>query len=104
VKKISLVATIGLSVLLAINCSPSKKSITHTTPTVPTSTNNIDESMLAQGKTLWETKCISCHKLYPPESRPKEKWEAVLPKMLRLSKLDETQAKAVRSYIFSQIR
>ncbi len=38
-----------------------------------------------EGKTLYETKCNTCHSLKNPTSYSEEKWTAIVPKMVSMS-------------------
>jgi len=65
---------------------------------------HFNEEQLEEGKTIWQGACGKCHKLFPPESRDIEKWENVLPRMAKRSKLDDTAAAKVRAYLLVHAR
>ena len=65
---------------------------------------NYTSAELEEGKMLWESKCDRCHKLYLPESHSKARWEAILPRMSKRSKLNEDEAGKVRGYIMAHAK
>jgi len=92
-----------LGILLAItasSCSSSRKT-TVTTKTNHQPTASLSQSDLEQGKHLWESNCDRCHKLYAPEARTRQQWELILPRMVKRSKLSDTDGEKVRGYIMS---
>lgn len=109
-KTITLCALATLSIVM-VNCSSSKK-----TAAIPGASNaspeikvaearkNYSEDQMAEGKVLWESNCDKCHKLFTPESRDVEKWEAVLPRMVKRSKLTDQQAGMVRAYLITHAK
>ena len=106
-KKNTVIISLLLSLSLASTCSTSKKTTAskngnrnETEIKVP----NYTPAELAEGKTLWESKCDRCHKLYLPESFTKAKWEGILPRMNKRSKLNEEDAGKVRGYIMTHAK
>lgn len=57
---------------------------------------------MEEGKRLWQQRCADCHKLYTPESRTVKKWDQILPRMSKRSKLTEIEAGKVRAYIITK--
>ncbi len=93
--------SIALSVGVFSACSSSKKAATGTAKTEGIIERTYTTAELEEGKMLWESNCDRCHKLYLPESRTKEKWDRILPRMVKRSKLDSEQGGKVRGYIMS---
>lgn len=107
-KKTLTLLTLAVLSVVMVNCSSTKKA--STIPGASTATpearvaeakKNYSEDQMAEGKTLWETNCNKCHKLYAPESRNVDKWEAVLPRMVKRAKMTDTQAGMVRAYLIT---
>lgn len=94
--------SVVLSAAVLSACSSSKKTTSDTvkkTEEIPE--HKYTAAELQEGKMLWESHCDRCHKLYLPESRTKEKWDRILPRMVKRSKLDAEKAGKVRGYIMS---
>ncbi len=111
-KIITLLSFATLSVFL-VNCSSGKKTAVTTpaenvekTPAdkVAEIRKNYTAQQLEEGKTIWQGSCDKCHKLYLPESRSVQKWENVLPRMSKRSKLSDEQAGLVRAYIIANAK
>ena len=107
-KTITLFAVIAGS-LLMMNCS-SGKSSAGTTPAMSAESKvaavkkNFSAQQLEEGKTLWQGNCDRCHKLFTPDSRDVEKWERVLPRMIKRSKLTDMQGQMVRAYLLTNAK
>lgn len=65
---------------------------------------NYSEAELEEGKLVWQSSCAKCHKLHTPESRNVDKWERILPRMAKRSKLDDVAAGKVRAYVLAHAR
>lgn len=96
----------SLSVLISVTvlsaCSSSKKTASGTAKkTEETATRNYTAAELEEGKMLWEKHCDRCHKLYLPQNYTVKKWENILPRMFKRSKLEGDNAGKVRGYIMS---
>lgn len=65
---------------------------------------NFTEADMAEGKSLWQTNCNKCHKLYEANDYNVGKWENVLPRMNKRAKLDDTQAGKVRAYLLANAK
>ena len=107
-KKYIIITSVLASITLATACSSTKKTTAskrsgsekETEIKVP----NYTVAELEEGKGIWEAKCDRCHKLYSPESYTKTKWEGILPRMNKRSKLNEDEAGKVRGYIMSRAK
>ena len=60
---------------------------------------NFTTTQMDEGKVLFQGNCSKCHKLFEPGSRTVDKWENVLPRMAKRSKLTEAQEGLVRAYL-----
>ncbi len=58
-----------------------------------------DASLLAAGKTIYETKCTRCHGMKPTISYSSERWDSILKLMASKSKLTETETQQVTAYV-----
>jgi cytochrome c5 len=95
------------------SCSASKKasadSSMNTTATTPEAkvaevNRKYTQQQMSEGKTLWQNNCAKCHKLFAPETRNVEKWEGVLPRMVKRAHLTDEQAGMVRAYLLSNAK
>ncbi len=91
------------STIFMTACSSSKKT---SSEPVTRKKNEIEvrhysAAELEEGKTIWQSSCDRCHKLYKPESYTKTQWEKILPRMVKRSKLDMEQGGKVRGYLMS---
>lgn len=106
-KKLLVLFSFAAITVVFVQCA-SKKTTTTTEMSdeakVAEVKKNYSDEQLAEGKTLWETKCNKCHKLYAPDSRTVSKWENILPRMNNRSKLDEKQGALVRAYILANTK
>jgi cytochrome c5 len=112
-KKIIVITTLVILSVGMANCSSSRKaaagsamSTTATTPEdkVAEVKRKYTEQQMAEGKTLWQSNCNKCHKLFEPESRNVAKWEAVLPNMVKRAHLTDAQGGMVRAYILANAK
>jgi cytochrome c5 len=99
-KLVTIVSCLGAAVLLA-NCTPKKVTTTEMTTEqkVADVKKNFTPAQMDEGKVLFQDNCGKCHKLFDPGSRTVDKWENVLPRMAKRSKLTEIQESMVRAYL-----
>lgn len=97
---------IGLSATL-FACT-AKKATTASKAAAPAASDvvaEIDSKYTAaqkeEGKTVWQTNCQKCHKLYEPQSHSIAKWEKILPRMSKKAKLSVEDAGKVRAYVLT---
>lgn len=102
-KKLVTTLALGTFILAMVNCSPkaSKSVSTEPAPTAEQMKANFSEEQMAQGKTIWESNCNRCHKLFAPESRDNEKWDRVLKRMIPKAKLSPEDGALVRAYLIA---
>lgn len=90
----------ALSVLAA--CS--SKKLATTTPAAETPAVSTLPPEQAEGKTIFQGKCGSCHTLFPPSSRNVASWEKILPPMARKAKLTDDEAAKVHAYVMAHAK
>jgi uncharacterized protein YcfL len=61
----------------------------------------ITQNDLEEGRTIFNTACVSCHSYEKPTSRTEEKWVHILDEMAPKAKLDANQKKKVLEYVLS---
>lgn len=66
--------------------------------------SNYTEAQMEEGRRVYQGSCGKCHKLFTPESRGVEKWEKVLPRMVKRSKLDDAAGGMVRAYLLAHAK
>lgn len=102
-KKLIVTAVLGTFVIGMINCSP-KVAESVTAGPVPTSAEvkaQYSADQLDHGKTIWQSNCNKCHKLFEPESRDPEHWNKILKRMIPRAKLSASDAQLVRAYLIA---
>jgi cytochrome c5 len=104
-KKLITLTFIAGTVLFA-QCTPKKTATGSMTDAqkVADVKKNFTEAQMEEGKTIWQGACDKCHKLFEPESRSVDKWERVLPRMTKRSKLDDAQSAKVRAYLIAHAK
>jgi mono/diheme cytochrome c family protein len=53
----------------------------------------------AQAERLYRSKCSACHRAYPPSSRDRAAWGAILPKMASRAKLSDEERARISAYL-----
>jgi mono/diheme cytochrome c family protein len=59
---------------------------------------------IAAGKTIFETRCNRCHDLKIVDAYTTERWSSILPTMIPRARLNDEQAKELRSYVMAGAR
>jgi mono/diheme cytochrome c family protein len=59
---------------------------------------------IAAGKVLFETRCNRCHDLKIVDVYSPERWATILPTMIPRARLNEDQAKQLRSYVMANAK
>jgi mono/diheme cytochrome c family protein len=98
--------TIILSLIVAavlVSCK-SKTNTTAADKTLGTSpafsgNKNLTASMLAEGKSIFENSCATCHSLPNPEKYSDEKWVGIMKWMAPKAKLSDEQSALVYNYV-----
>ena len=105
-KKILSILMLSVFVLLMTQCA-TKASKAITAGPVPTPEQikaDYTTAQLDKGKTIWESSCNKCHKLFEPDSRTPEKWNNVLKRMIPRAKLNMEDGKLVRAYLIANAK
>ena len=63
-------------------------------------TTEFPSSEIAEGSTLFVSKCGRCHKLPEIDKHSQEQWKKIIPSMAKKAKLDATQESNVMNYVF----
>lgn len=92
----SLFASATFILVLLASCTP-KASTVAEAPKSATST----AEQIAQGKTIYETSCKRCHKLYEPTQFTSVEWVGIMNAMAPKAKLTEEQHQWVYDYVVS---
>lgn len=102
-KKILTTVILGSFVLLMVNCSPKvgEKVTKGPVPSISDIKMAYSSDQLDQGKMIWQSHCNKCHKLYAPDSRPADKWNSILTRMITKAKLNVSEGKLVRAYLIA---
>jgi cytochrome c5 len=58
-----------------------------------------EASVLAAGKTIYETKCIRCHGMKPTASYTPDRWDGILKLMVPKAGLTEIETEQVTAYV-----
>ena len=85
-----------------IQCKSSKVSTTSgmlEETKVETIKKNFTAAQMEEGRILWQDRCDNCHKLFKPESYTVNRFDKVLPRMTKRSKMTEEEAAKVRAYL-----
>ncbi len=105
-KRIATIVLMGAVVFAS--CSKkahSSKSTTATTntvteETVKTNNNNVDAAaMVAQGKTVYETRCNKCHGLKTVNNYTAQNWDGILKSMAPKAHLNQAETDQVTAYV-----
>lgn len=98
-----------------IACSPKTTEIISAEEPAEETTTATDGEMpkadIGEGKVVFLDKCIGCHGPYAPGPRSaseidnfsKERFDAILPKMIINAELNKVQARQVSAYIYWEI-
>jgi cytochrome c5 len=58
-----------------------------------------DASLMAAGKTVYETKCIRCHAMKPLAAFTEPRWDAILKLMAPKANLTQVETQQVTAYV-----
>ena len=77
-KKVLLSAALLSGIVLLSQCSPKIPETFKTSASTPEAKvaevkKEYTAAEMEEGKTMWQSSCNNCHKLFPPESRDVEK-------------------------------
>lgn len=94
----SLLFIFGLVVLAACSQSTVEPVVT-SVETKPAVTASAEE--LAKGKTLYETNCVKCHRLFTPSEFTEKKWHHEVPEMSEKAKVNKETENLILAYVLS---
>ena len=103
-KKVLTLSALVVTSFLLVRCSSTKtvtKSEASPTAMVAEAKKNYTAAQMEQGKTIWQSHCNKCHKLYEPQSHSVSKWNSVLPRMTSRAHLNADEAGTVRAYLIA---
>lgn len=92
----SLFAAATFILVLLTSCTPKATPVTEA-PKSATST----AEQIAQGKTIYESACKRCHKLYEPTQFTSVEWVGIMNAMAPKAKLTDEQHQWVYDYVVS---
>ncbi|MFY1047962.1 cytochrome C [Chryseobacterium sp. GP-SGM7] len=92
----SLFASATVILVLLVSCTPKATTVAEA-PKSATST----AEQIAQGKTIYESSCNRCHKLYEPTQFTSVQWVGIMNAMAPKAKLTEEQHQWVYDYVVS---
>lgn len=93
------IITVALIAITLYSCGGSKSAA----PMVDAKKTEITTA-LAEGKTLYESNCAKCHKLYAPSDFSKEEWRPIVTQMQKKARLSDEQGNSIYNYIISGIK
>src|SRR5579875_1214771 len=108
-KKIIVIAIVSLAALACHrNTAPSSTVIISNSPmekkTTSTTDNSNDVAMVAQGKTVYESRCNKCHELKVVENFTQDRWTTILRSMVVKAKLNDDETKEVTAYVMANAK
>lgn len=95
------IITISILSLIIFACShKSTSTVTKTeTSSVKTSSATVSNAQFLAGKTVYETKCGTCHKLKDPARGNMAQWTSWINRMAPKAKLTDSEKQQVTDYI-----
>src|SRR4051812_157514 len=108
-KKTVLLLSLVTGVLFLTNCTYKSVGSMATKTTTPEAAvaelnKKYTEAQLQEGKIIWEAACMKCHSLIAPEGHSVEKWERILPRMVKRARLTDEQSGKVRAYVLTHTK
>ncbi|MBS1772079.1 MAG: hypothetical protein JST82_04420 [Bacteroidetes bacterium] len=99
----SVFLTFSAALLLVAACTSKKATTSAKSPAdvVAEVKKNYTADDMAHGKELWQSNCNKCHKLHDGPEFSVEKWENVLPRMIKRAKLSDDDGAKVRAYLIA---
>lgn len=105
-KKIIVIASVAVSVSLAVACSPKKPAVSSEAAamTKEMALSQFSAAQIAEGETLFNAKCGTCHKLHQPKQFGDARWNKVLNRMLPKAEATGEEGKLIRAYVIANAR
>lgn len=66
-------------------------------------TTEMPKSAVGEGKLVLLTKCAKCHEAPEVDKYSKEKWDKILPPMIKKAQLTEEEANNVSAYVYWEL-
>lgn len=86
------------SIVILASCSQSTvEPVVTSVETKPAATSE----ELAKGKTLYETNCVKCHRLFAPSEFTEKKWQHEVPEMSEKAKVNKETENLILAYVLS---
>ena len=63
-----------------------------------------DIGELELGRLIYTTRCTACHNAEPVNRYSRTEWMSILPRMAEVTKLNDSQDRAVRAYVMALVR
>ena len=93
------------AILIFASCSSKLITLTQADADRAAKTNqNVTLISLQEGQKLYSTTCNQCHGLKAPQSRTKEKWMKVIPKMSYKAKINPEQENLITQYLLTMAK
>ena len=108
--KKSLIPYFAFTILIAACHKKAVPEITSRTEFPPPPKSSIQPTVenspeaIAAGKIVFETRCNRCHDLKETNGYTPDKWTTILQIMIPRARLNEEQAKQVRSYVMANAK
>lgn len=93
----SKIVTVALLAITLYSCGGSKSA----TPMVDAK-KVVTTTSLEEGKSLYESNCAKCHKLYDATDFSKEEWKPIVGKMQKKAHLTDEQGTMIYNYLASK--
>lgn len=98
---LSLTGLIGLTVA----CSSKKPAATTAAPlTKEVALKQYSTAQIAEGETLFNAKCGTCHKLHKPSQFADVRWNNIMDRMIPKAKATVEEGKLMRAYAIANAR
>ena len=93
------------AILIFASCSSKIITLTQADADRAAKTNqNVTLTSLQEGQKLYSITCNQCHGLKTPQSRTKEKWMKVIPKMSVKAKINPEQEELITQYLLTMAK
>lgn len=66
-------------------------------------TTEMPTTAIGEGKVVLLTKCAKCHEAPEVDKYSKEKWDKILPAMIKKANLSEVEANNVSAYVYWEL-
>lgn len=106
-KKVVLIAALAICASVLYQCKSTQKTAAAT----PTPENTLAAAQkrwpdataqqIAEGQTIYTTKCIRCHSAKSVDSEPEEEWGPIMDRMAPKAKLTAQENENVKRYVLA---